>query len=155
AMRRAKYRHDATITSSTMRARSRTNASIGSFARKRSFSDASAAASAALNVASGFGPPSAAVRASRSSGSTAEGGPPVDSSGVDMSAPLVSRAERQHLVTVLGHEHRVLPLGGQGMILRHDRPAVGEELRVPAAGVDHRLDGDRHAGHELDARAGL
>src|SRR5690606_29055751 len=51
-------------------------------------------------------------------------------------------------------EHGVLPLGRERMILRDDRPAVGEELHFAPPRVDHRLDRDRHARNELLARAG-
>src|SRR5690606_19186510 len=150
AIRCAKCRHDAMITSSTIRARSRTSVSIGSLARNRAFSDSSAAASAPLNAATGSGPARAAASASRSIGGAAETEPPVDSSGAVTSAPAVLRAESQHLMAVLGHEHGVLPLRGQGVILGHDRSAVREPLHLAPAGVDPRLAGEPHAGQHHD-----
>ena len=51
-----------------------------------------------------------------------------------------------------GDEHRVLPLRGQRMVGGDDRPAVGERADAGAAGVDHRLDREDHAGLQLDAR---
>jgi hypothetical protein len=42
------------------------------------------------------------------------------------------------------------------MVLGDDGPAVvAELLHVAAAGVDHRLDGEGHAGHQFFQRAGL
>ena len=66
----------------------------------------------------------------------------------------IGRAQGQHLEARVSDEHRVLPLRRQGMILRHHRPAVREQLHVALARVDHRLDRYGHAGNELDAGTG-
>ena len=50
---------------------------------------------------------------------------------------------------------RVLELRRQRAVARHRRPAVGQHLHVRPAEVDHRLDGEEHAGLEHDALAGL
>ena len=65
------------------------------------------------------------------------------------------RRDREHLAARLGHAHRVLELGRQLAVARHGGPAVGEDLHVRLAEVDHRLDGEQHAGLEHDAVAGL
>src|SRR6476646_3017624 len=60
----------------------------------------------------------------------------------------------EHLVAVRRHEDRVLPLRRQRMVGSDDRPAVGEAADAGTAGVDHRLDRERHAGLQLEPRAG-
>ena len=64
------------------------------------------------------------------------------------------RRQGEHLVTVGGHQHRVLPLRGQRMVRGDDRPAVGERADRRAAGVDHRLDGEDHSGLQQEAGPG-
>ena len=49
----------------------------------------------------------------------------------------------------------MLPLGGVAAVLRDRGPAVGEDLHVPLAGVDHGLDGERHARLDPHSRPGL
>src|SRR5438270_3175814 len=61
---------------------------------------------------------------------------------------------RQDLEALLRDEDGVLPLRGERMVGRHDGPAVGELADVALAGIDHGLDGESHAGHELQALAG-
>src|ERR1035437_10099481 len=47
---------------------------------------------------------------------------------------------------IVRHRDRVLEMGGQRMVGRHDRPAVGECLHVSVAEREHRLDGDADTG---------
>ena len=49
---------------------------------------------------------------------------------------------------------RVLELGGQRAVAGDRRPAVGQHLHMRAAEIDHRLDGEQHAGLEHHAFAG-
>src|SRR5262249_13815505 len=58
----------------------------------------------------------------------------------------------EDLVAVVGHQHRVLPLRREAVVLRDDGPAVGELPDRWLARVDHRLDGESHA--RLQAHAG-
>ena len=62
--------------------------------------------------------------------------------------------ERENLDAALGDPDRVLELRRQRAVARHRGPAVGEHLHVRAAEIDHRLDGEEHAGLEHDAFAG-
>ena len=57
----------------------------------------------------------------------------------------------EHLDAVVGHEERVLPLCAGLLVLGDDLPAVrvvGIDEDAPRAHVDHRLDGEDHAGHK-------
>src|SRR6185436_1016543 len=65
-----------------------------------------------------------------------------------------SAAGRQHLVPVLGHGDRVLEMGGQGPILGHHGPTVGEQAGLPAARIDHRLDRHDQSGFQHRPAAG-
>ncbi len=67
----------------------------------------------------------------------------------------VCGAQRQHFEARRRDEHRVLPLRRQRVILRDDGPAVRQQLHVALARVDHRLDGDGHAGHSSSRVPGL
>ena len=63
---------------------------------------------------------------------------------------------RQNLQSSLGHEEGVLPLGGGQFVLGDDGPAVGTvDEDLPSAHIDHRLDGEHHAGNEEHTRAFL
>src|SRR5262245_38223614 len=62
-----------------------------------------------------------------------------------------SRRERENLHAVGGHRYRVLELCGEGAVAGHRGPAVGEDLHMRAAQIDHRLDREEHAGLECDA----
>src|SRR3954462_2404655 len=57
----------------------------------------------------------------------------------------------EELGATLGHAYRVLELGREGVVLGDGGPAVLEDLHRVAAGVDHRLDGEQHAGPEDQA----
>ena len=59
----------------------------------------------------------------------------------------------KNLETVLGDGERVLKLCRQGSVLGYCRPAIGENLYFEIAGIDHRLDGEEHAGLEQLALA--
>ncbi len=54
---------------------------------------------------------------------------------------------------VVGHADGMLELGREFAVARHRRPAVGQDFHVRLAEVDHRLDGEQHAGFEHDAFA--
>ena len=59
----------------------------------------------------------------------------------------------KNLKTVLGDGERVLKLCRQGSVLGYGRPAIGENLYFEISGIDHRLDGEEHAGLEQLALA--
>src|SRR5881394_199418 len=132
-------------------ARARTSVSIGSLRLKRSASRSLAWRSASRN-----GPTAViSARSARSSAARSiSGAGAALGCGLVATSAAVGRAERQDLVPALGHEDRVLPLRRKRVVLRDDGPAVGQELHLALARVDHRLDGDRHSGHELEARSG-
>ena len=141
------------MTSSTTCARAATSASIGSLRRNRSPSRSLAPLQRLAERADG-----ASVAAERLLECAA-----VDQRRRAAGASSLRIAARQPRSAgpsvstskpVVRDEHRVLPLRGQRVILRHDGPAVREQLHVALAGVDHRLDREGHAGHELDAGAG-
>ena len=62
--------------------------------------------------------------------------------------------KRHHLVAGVGDEDRVLPLRRQRAVFRDDGPAVAHLADLAPAGVDHRLDREHHARHQLVERAG-
>src|SRR5262249_22525328 len=64
------------------------------------------------------------------------------------------RRQRENLDAGFGHANRMLELRGERAIARHRRPAVGQDLHMRPAEIDHRLDGEEHAGLEHDALAG-
>src|SRR5437764_12065323 len=155
--------HASRSTVSTSAAREWTSSSTGSEARKRALGSSWAERRSSRHAA---GSRSAASRAGRvsSSGQEIGGGVAgrVAAGGSESQAPmcgrLVIRAVRgqsEHLAPRPGHEHRVLPLGGERVVLGDDGPAVGEQAHVALAGVHHRLDGEGHAGLELESRTGL
>ena len=49
----------------------------------------------------------------------------------------------------------MLPLRGKGLILGDHRPAIRQQADVASARIDHRLNGEGHAGHQLQAGAGF
>src|SRR5688572_2811650 len=59
----------------------------------------------------------------------------------------------EHLAAGRGHQHGVLPLRRQAVVLGHHGPAVGELPDLGLAGVDHRLDGEGHARLQREADA--
>jgi len=64
----------------------------------------------------------------------------------------------EHLDAVVGHEERVLPLCAGLLVLGDDFPAVGVvgiDEDAPRTHVDHRLDGEDHAGHKEHACAAM
>src|SRR5262245_32501115 len=63
--------------------------------------------------------------------------------------------ERQHLDAVVGHEHGVLELRRERAVDGDRGPAVVEDLGLPVAEVDHRLDREGHARQQRLAGAGL
>ena len=65
------------------------------------------------------------------------------------------RAQRKNLEAVGGHQHGVLPLGGQLVVFGHHSPAVRQQFYVSFARVDHGLDGECHAFAQHVAGAGL
>ena len=63
--------------------------------------------------------------------------------------------QRENLDARRRDADRVLELRRERAVARHGGPAVGQELYVRAAEIDHRLDGEDHAGPDLLAFAGL
>src|SRR5689334_12633425 len=63
------------------------------------------------------------------------------------------RRQRENLSAGFGHTNRVLELRGERAVARHRRPAVGQDLHMRPAEIDHRLDGEEHAWLEHDAFA--
>jgi hypothetical protein len=61
----------------------------------------------------------------------------------------------QHLVPVVGDDHRMFPLRRQRAVARDDSPAVRQFGYGGAAGIHHRLDGEDHAGLQFHAGAGF
>src|SRR5665811_206610 len=53
-----------------------------------------------------------------------------------------------------GHADRMLELRRQRAVARHRGPAVGQDFDVRLAEIDHRLDGEEHAGLQHHAFAG-
>src|SRR5688572_15600634 len=60
----------------------------------------------------------------------------------------------EDLAAVLGDADAVLELGGEAAVAGDGGPAVVEQFHRRLADVDHRLDGEEHAGAELGAGAG-
>src|SRR5690606_21956109 len=99
-------------------ARSRTSSSTGSFRRKRWRSASLACRSASRKTPTSNFPSAIA----RSSAARSNDGAATGDSGTALATlrrPL-GRPERQHLVAGGRDEHRVLPLGGQRMVLGDD-----------------------------------
>src|SRR3954468_5003442 len=61
--------------------------------------------------------------------------------------------EREDFHAAVGHGDGVLELRRERTVAGHGGPAVGEHLHVRTAEIDHRLDGEEHAGLEHDALA--
>src|SRR5688572_800425 len=137
------------MTSSTTLARSATSVSMVSLRRNRSPSSTLAAFSASRNALTALTSPRSAFSSAPRSISGAG-----DGSAFMTSCAAIGGAQGQDLEARIRDEHRVLPLCGQGVVLRDDGPTVGQQFHVALAGVHHRLDGDGHARHELDAGAG-
>src|SRR6185312_8767097 len=66
-----------------------------------------------------------------------------------------TRRYGEHLATCLGYAHGVLELRGQGPVARDRRPAVRQYLHMRLAEIDHRLNGEQHAGLERQSFARL
>src|SRR3546814_2417540 len=64
-------------------------------------------------------------------------------------------AFREDFAAVFGNADRMFELGGEGAVAGDGSPAVVEHLARGLADVDHRLDGEEHAGAKLGAGAGL
>src|SRR5687768_3921624 len=64
------------------------------------------------------------------------------------------RAFGEDLAAVLGDSDAVLELGGEAAVAGDGGPAVVEQFDRRLADIDHRLDGEEHAGPELGAGAG-
>ena len=65
-----------------------------------------------------------------------------------------TRREREDLGAVLRQADRMLELRRERLVAGHRRPVVGENLGLGAAEVDHRLNGEEHAGLQRGAGAG-
>lgn len=59
------------------------------------------------------------------------------------------RARRKYLAAVFGDADAMLELRRQAPVARHCRPAIFQYLARCLADVDHRLDGEDHAGAKL------
>src|ERR1700686_2594208 len=66
----------------------------------------------------------------------------------------VALRERENLDAISGHADRMLELRRQRTVARHRGPAVGQDLHMRLAEIDHRLDGEEHAGFQRHAFAG-
>src|SRR4029079_14357806 len=66
----------------------------------------------------------------------------------------VALRQREDLDAGRGHAARMLELRRQRAVARHRGPAVGEDLHMRLAEIDHRLDGEEHAGLQRHAFAG-
>src|SRR4051794_23719831 len=66
----------------------------------------------------------------------------------------VALRQREDLDAIGGHADRVLELRRQRTVARHRGPAVGQDFYVRLAEIDHRLDGEEHAGLQRHALAG-
>ena len=64
-----------------------------------------------------------------------------------------TRRKRENLDAGFRDAHGVLELRRQRPVARDRRPAVGQHLHRRAAQIDHRLDGEEHAGLERRALA--
>src|SRR5205807_6369448 len=62
--------------------------------------------------------------------------------------------DRQHLVAVVGDEHRMFPLRRKAVVGGHDGPAIGQTANAGPAGIDHRLDRENHSRLQLESRPG-
>src|SRR6516164_9973798 len=62
--------------------------------------------------------------------------------------------QREDLDAIGGYADRMLELRRQRAVPRHRGPAVGEDLHMRLAEIDHRLDGEEHAWLEQHALAG-
>src|SRR5205085_3007236 len=66
----------------------------------------------------------------------------------------VALRQRKNLDAVLGDADRMLELRRQRTVARHRGPAVGQDFYMRLAEIDHRLDGEEHAGLQHHAFAG-
>src|SRR5450830_41005 len=66
----------------------------------------------------------------------------------------VVRAQGEDFVAGVGDQQGVFPLCGELAVLGDGGPAVAQYLGVSLALVDHRLDGEGHAGFQFHARTG-
>ena len=146
-------------TTSTMRGAARTSASTGSSSANRALRLALAVGAApARKAAVRSSPSSAAGSVSRNGHGGSEMRPAAASisSGwmAGMLRPAVVRCAPSVSTSMarVRDQDRVLPLRRERVILGDHGPAVGQQPHVALAGVDHRLDRERHAGRELDAR---
>src|SRR6266852_2984557 len=62
--------------------------------------------------------------------------------------------QREDLDPGRGHADRVLELRRLRAVARHRGPAVGQDLHMRLAEIDHRLDSEKHAGLQQHAFAG-
>src|SRR5580704_13389517 len=64
------------------------------------------------------------------------------------------KAPSENYTAAGGHADRMLELRRQRTVARHGRPAVGQDLHMRLAEIDHRLDGEEHAGLQRHPFAG-
>src|SRR6185437_13087169 len=66
-----------------------------------------------------------------------------------------ARRDREDLAARLGDTDSMLELGRERAVAGDRRPAIGQDLHMRFAEIDHRLDGEQHAGLELEPFAGF
>src|SRR4030088_935597 len=66
----------------------------------------------------------------------------------------VALRQREDFDAIAGDADRMLELRRQRAVARHGGPAVRQDFDVRLAEIDHRLDGEEHAGLQGDAFAG-
>src|SRR5690348_12434881 len=77
-----------------------------------------------------------------------------DASDVGRLMPALGR-EGEDFDTILGDTHGMFELCGERAVARHGCPAVAEYFNAIATQIDHGLNGEEHAGPEIDAMSGL
>src|SRR5829696_1438519 len=66
----------------------------------------------------------------------------------------VALRQRKNFDAVGGHADRMFELRRQRTVARYRGPAVGQDFHMRLAEIDHRLDGEEHAGLQRHALAG-
>lgn len=64
------------------------------------------------------------------------------------------QAARKYLAAIFGDADAVLELRTQRTVPRYGRPAIVEDFARCLTDIDHRLDGENHAGTNFWTRAG-
>src|SRR5215212_1291992 len=66
----------------------------------------------------------------------------------------VARRKREDFESGSGHPYRMLELRRQRTVARHRGPAIGQDLHMRLAQIDHGLDGEEHAWLQHNALSG-